>query len=102
VCFNVSRIQLSKQNYFLTIYGNHESVDLIKSLRNEDGSSCWLSGNIREWQGLRIEAVNGNIAIRKRKAHCHTIQEGERLVEGYTRSIRMDMVVTHEAPQHPY
>ena len=92
---------ISKQSYFLTIYGNHDNVDLIKSLRNEDGSSCWLSGNIREWQGLRIAAVNGNIATRKRKAHHHTMQEVERLVEGYARSGRIDIVVTHEAPQHP-
>jgi len=92
---------ISKQSYFLTIYGNHDNVDLVKSLRNKDDSSCWLSDNIREWQGLRIAAVNGNIAIRKRKAHHHIIEEVERLVEGYARSGRIDIVVTHEAPQHP-
>jgi len=91
-----------KQSYFLTTYGNHDNADLIKSLRNGDGSPCWLSdGNIREWQGLRIGAINGNIALRKRKPHHHTIEEVEQLIQVYVKRGRIDMLVTHEAPKHP-
>lgn len=94
--------QVFKQRYFLTTYGNHDNTSLIKNLGNEDGSPCWLSdGNIREWQGLRIAAVNGNIALRKRKLHHHTIDEVEQLIEAYSTTGRIDILVTHEAPEHP-
>ena len=75
---------VSEQRYFLTIYGNHDNTALIKNLRNRNGSPCWLpDGKIREWQGLRIAAVNGNIALRKRKPHHHTADEVEQLIEAY-------------------
>lgn len=93
---------VSEQRYFLTIYWNHDNTILIKNLRNRNGSPCWLpDGKIREWQGLRIAAVNGNIALRKRKPHHHTADEVEQLIEVYATKGGIDILVTHEAPELP-
>jgi len=92
---------ICKQAYFLAIYGNHDNIGLIKSLRNENGTLCWLSdGNIIEWQSLRIAAINGNVVLRKRKPHHHTPEEVEQLIEAYAARGRIDALVTHEAPKH--
>jgi len=92
---------ICKQACFLTIYGNHDNIGLIKSLWNENGTLCWLSdGNIIEWESLRIAAINGNIVLRKRKPHHRTPEEVEQLIEAYAAIGRMDMPVTHEAPKH--
>jgi predicted phosphodiesterase len=56
------------QTYLLTIYGNHENIELIKNIKNKDGSYCWLQdGIIREYDRLKIAGINGNIAMKKKK-----------------------------------
>lgn len=69
---------ITKTCHFLTIYGNHDNVELIKALKNSNGSPCWLQdGASREYRGLVIAGINGNIAIRKRKPHHKTVEDVE-------------------------
>lgn len=89
-----------KQTSILTIYGNHDNLQLIQNLRNYDNSYCWLpDGIVREWNEIRIVGINGNLAVRKRKPHHKTIDEVKELISRYSIST-VDILVTHEAPKH--
>jgi Icc-related predicted phosphoesterase len=85
----------------LTIYGNHDDVALIKSLRNVDGTSCWIrDGEIIELSGLRVAGISGNIALKRRKIHHKTVEQVRSIVETYAHK-EIDLLVTHEVPKHP-
>jgi len=89
-----------EKTYLLTVYGNHDNIGLIKSLKNEDGSRCWLQdGVIREYNGLRIAGISGNIAELKRKPHHKTEAEIKQIISSYSGK-RTDILITHEAPEH--
>jgi len=86
----------------LTVYGNHDNLQLVKSLKNQDGSDCLLQdGVIREFDGIRIAGINGNISDRKRRPHHKTINEVEEIILRYAKSGKVDILVTHEVPKHP-
>jgi len=89
-----------EKEYLLTIYGNHDNIELIKNLKNNDGSRCWLEdGLITQYKGLRIAGINGNIARFKRKAHHKTIEEIEGIISNYSGK-KMDVLITHEVLEH--
>lgn len=59
-----------ESTHLLTIYGNHDNVKLIQTLTNRSGSPCFLQdGLIRNYKGLSIAGISGNIARIKRKIH---------------------------------
>jgi len=90
-----------ESTYLLTIYGNHDDVELIQTLRNRDGSLCWLQdGLIREYKGLKIAGINGNIAKVKKKAHHKTVDEIREIISKYVHlSKTIDVLITHETPK---
>lgn len=93
---------ITKACHFLTIYGNHDNVELIRALKNSDGSSCWLQdGTRREYKGLVIAGISGNIAMTKRKPHHKTVEDVEAIISKYSRTGKINILITHEVPEHP-
>jgi len=87
--------------HLLTIYGNHDNVELIQTLRNRSGAPCWLQdGLIRNCEGLKVAGINGNIAQVKRKVHHKTIEDIHGLISKYAYlGKEIDVLITHEAPK---
>jgi len=87
-----------------TIYGNHDDLKLIKSLKNYDGSDCWLQdGIIRELDDISIGGISGNIVERKRKPYHKTIDEVKEIIYRYAQSGKVDIflvtqLVTDQLP----
>jgi len=49
-----------EQTHVLTVFGNHDDLDLLKELRNQDGSPILIENNvIREVAGIRIAGWSG-------------------------------------------
>jgi Icc-related predicted phosphoesterase len=93
---------IAKACPLLTIYGNHDNVELIGALRNTDGSPCWLQdGAKRAYGGLVIAGISGNIAMTKRKPHHKTVEDVEAVISKYSRIGTLDILITHEVPEHP-
>ena len=93
---------ITKACHFLTIYGNHDNIELIGALRNSDGSPCWLQdGAGREYGGLVIAGISGNVAMAKRKPHHKTVEDVEAIISKYSRARRPNILITHEVPEHP-
>lgn len=93
---------ITKACHFLTIHGNHDNAELIGALRNSDGSPCWLQdGSRREYEGIAIAGINGNIAMIKRKPHHKTVEEVEAIISKYSLAGRINILMTHEVPEHP-
>ena len=59
----------------LTIYGNHENIDVLRTLHNirtnENLPVLIPDGEVVEYRGIRIAGINGIISIKKR----HTEEE---------------------------
>jgi Icc-related predicted phosphoesterase len=95
-------LPIVRSTYLLTIYGNHDNVELIQTLRNRDGSLCLLQdGLVRSHENLKIAGINGNIARIKRKIHQKTVEEVREIISKYAQLMKtIDVFVTHEAPMH--
>jgi len=90
-----------ENTHFLTIYGNHDNVKLIKTLRNRSGSPCLLpDGFVRSYDGMKIAGINGNVARIKKKVHHKTGEEISEIISKYAHRGRIDVLITHEAPKH--
>ncbi len=68
------------------IYGNHDNVQMLKSLRNVDRSKVWAkSGEVREIQGLKFGFINGIMGfdkeLRRRKNHRYTERYGDSVTD---------------------
>jgi len=91
-----------ENTYLLTIYGNHDNVKLIQTLRNRNGSPCLLQdGSIRNYDSLKIAGISGNMARIKRKVHHKTVEEVQEIISNYAHHEEtIDVLITHEAPKH--
>jgi len=89
-----------ENTHLLMIYGNHDNVELMQALRNQDHSLCWLQdGLIRDYEGLKIVGINGNIAKVKSKAHHKTVEDIQQIISQYANLRKaIDVLITHEAP----
>jgi len=92
--------KIVEETHLLTVYGNHDDIGVIKYIVNKDGSKCWLEDDyIRQYKGLRIAGINGNIAKIKRKVHHKTVEEIQEIISNYAEK-KIDVLITHEAPEH--
>ena len=82
----------------LTVYGNHDHMDLLSSARNTDGSPVLLSpGEVREIAGLRLAGISGIWAKSHRKPYFVTdedVAHQASLIAGK----RVDVLLTHGCP----
>lgn len=86
---------LAAQTYVLSVFGNHDDLDLLKSLQNTDGSPVLLNNaEIRDISGIKIAGINGIWAKSHRNPWYITDEEiiaaGEALED---KSI--DILLTH-------
>ncbi|HEY3297458.1 MAG TPA: metallophosphoesterase [Armatimonadota bacterium] len=81
-----------------TVYGNHDDIDYLQSLKNRDGSSVLLqSGELVEWGGLRLAGINGIWA----KSHAKGHYVGDEEVAANASALkgkRVDILLTHGCP----
>lgn len=83
----------------LSTFGNHDALDLLPGIANQDGSSILLGqGEVRELDGLRIAAIGGIWAKSHRLRHYVTDED----VAGYAEQIHkagsVDILMTHACP----
>lgn len=65
-----------KQVPIYTVYGNHDDLDLLRELRNRDGSPVLLpNGEVVEIQGIRIAGISGIWAKSHKKPYYITDEE---------------------------
>ena len=82
----------------LTTFGNHDALDLLKALRNQDRSPVVLDqGEVREWHGLPIAAIGGIWAKSHRQPFYVTDDDvaefASRIAAG-----QVDILLTHGCP----
>ena len=63
--------ELLKKVRVWSIYGNHENLEVLRSMRNVLTDSyepvLMNDGEIREFNGIRFGAINGIVALRRRE-----------------------------------
>lgn len=81
-----------------TIYGNHDVLDVLCGLRNNDGSRCLLADLVPVKKlGWRVAGINGNIAARhSRDRPWNTTEQKIRCALAGMRG-RPDIIMSHEA-----
>jgi Icc-related predicted phosphoesterase len=84
------------------IYGNHDNVELLKTVRNSDGGRAWAKdGETRLIGGVRFGFINGIVAYDGEKR----VKDGvpRQTPEDYLQAARqlegVDVLCTHEAPR---
>lgn len=82
----------------LTVFGNHDHLDLLPLIHNRDGSPVLLqNGEVRQVLGLRVGGINGIWAKSHRKPFYITDEE----VVDFARAIAekgVDILLTHGCP----
>lgn len=67
------------------IYGNHDNVQMMKSLRNVDRSKVWAKdGEVREIQGLKFGFINSIMGFDKERRRRRNYKE---VYQGHTTDI---------------
>jgi Icc-related predicted phosphoesterase len=83
----------------LTTFGNHDPLEFIGQLKNQDGSPILLGqGEVREVHGLRVAAIGGIWAKSHRLRHYVT---GEDVAAAAARIVQygpVDLLLTHGCP----
>lgn len=81
----------------LTVYGNHDYVDLLRNAKNQDGSLVLLSqGEVREFGGLRFVGISGIWAKSHRKPHYVTDEDVRQIAEHVAHEHEhVDVMITH-------
>jgi Icc-related predicted phosphoesterase len=80
-------------------FGNHDSIDLLKSLRNEDGTAVLLpQGSRLLVAGLRLAAIGGIWAKSHAKPHYVTDQDVAEAAARAASGGPIDVLLTHGCP----
>jgi len=83
----------------LTTFGNHDPLDLLRSLRNSDGTPVFLQqGEVRMFHGLRVAAIGGIWAKSHRLPHYVIDADVAEAAERIARQGPLDVLMTHGCP----
>jgi uncharacterized protein len=86
------------QSPMLSVYGNHDDLDLLSPARNRDGTPVLLApGEVREREGLRFAGISGIWAMSHRKPYYVTDEDVERLTDELA-DRRVDVLLSHGCP----
>lgn len=81
--------------HVLSVFGNHDDIELLSGIRNSDGSGILLSpGDIRKYGEIRIAGISGIWAKSHRKPYYVLDEE----VIGYASGLEgkgIDILLTH-------
>jgi Icc-related predicted phosphoesterase len=83
--------------YVLTVYGNHDDLPLLASLRNADGSPVLLAGR-REVSGLSVAGISGIWAKSHRQPHYVTDEDVDAAAAEVAGGGPVDVLLTHGCP----
>jgi len=86
-----------------SIYGNHENLEVLRSMRNVLTDSyepvLMNDGEIREFNGIRFGAINGIIALRRKEKKGIPRKRPEEFIEyGKRLSGKVDVLLLHDSP----
>ncbi len=83
----------------VTTFGNHDPLDLLARLRNDDGTPVLLGqGEVREFRGLRLAAIGGIWARSHRLAWYVTDDDVAGWAEEIAAQQPIDILLTHGCP----
>ena len=90
--------RITARTYLLTVFGNHDDLELLHRLRNRDGSPVLLGrGEVREVLGLRIAGIGGIWAKSHRKPWYITDEEVAEIADSL-KGKGVDILITHGCP----
>ncbi|MFQ6116031.1 MAG: metallophosphoesterase [bacterium] len=90
--------KILQQAYTLTVFGNHDDLDLLPTIENSDGSRILITnGEIREFQGLRITGING-IWAKSHKKPWYVTDEDVGGIVAQLKGESIDILITHACP----
>jgi uncharacterized protein len=82
-----------------TTFGNHDPLEILASLRNEDGSAVLLAqGVIQEFGGLRLAAIGGIWAQSHAKPHYVTNTDVALAAARIAQAGPVAVLLTHACP----
>jgi Icc-related predicted phosphoesterase len=85
--------------HVLTTFGNHDPLDLLPRLKNQDGSPVLLAqGEVRNVDGLRLAAIGGIWAKSHRLPHYVTDEDVATFAARIVESGPVDILLTHGCP----
>ncbi len=83
----------------LTVFGNHDSLELLASLNNQDGSPVLLAqGEVRVFNNLRVAGISGIWAKSHRLPHYVTDTDVREWSSQIARQGPIDVLLTHGCP----
>ena len=83
----------------LTVFGNHDALELLASLRNQDGSPVLLAqGEVRAFGDVRIAGISGIWAKSHRLPHYVTDADVSQWAGQIARTGPIDVLLTHACP----
>jgi len=90
--------RLTSRTYLLTVFGNHDDLELLPLVRNRDGSPVLLGrGEVRDVMGLKIAGISGIWAKSHRKPWYITDEEVAQIADSL-RGRDVDVLITHGCP----
>ena len=82
-----------------TTFGNHDPVEILARLRNQDGSAVLLGqGVVQEFGGLRLASIGGIWAKSHAKPHYVTDADVAVAAATIARAGPLDILLTHGCP----
>ena len=82
-----------------TTFGNHDSLEMLAGLHNQDGSAVLLAqGGVHEIGGLRLAAIGGIWAKSHAKPHYVTDDDVAQAAARIVRGGPVDILLTHGCP----
>jgi uncharacterized protein len=82
-----------------TTFGNHDPVEALARLRNQDGSTVLLGqGDVQHFGGLRLAAIGGIWAKSHAKPHYMTDADVADVAARIARAGPVDILLTHACP----
>ncbi len=82
-----------------TTFGNHDPLEMLSRLQNQDGSAVLLGqGSVQEFGGLRLAAIGGIWAKSHAKPHYLTDADVSLAAATIARSGSIDILLTHACP----
>jgi uncharacterized protein len=82
-----------------TTFGNHDPLEMLSRLQNQDGSAVLLGfGAVQEFGGLRVAAIGGIWAKSHAKPHYVTDADVALAAAMIARAGPIDILLTHACP----
>jgi uncharacterized protein len=82
-----------------TTFGNHDPVEILARLRNQDGSAVLLGqGDVQDFGGLRLAAIGGIWAKSHAKPHYVTDADVALAATRIAQAGPVDILLTHGCP----